>query len=340
LEENQGTETRRLEEAESALHVIREAISSSVFCMKRLLLSILFCLLVAVGPKTPVVKASSSIRYGVEVAFPSLTFSSPLGIYHADDGTGRLFVVEQDGLELPIWDYGHDVGYSVTGGFVYRGSTLKELDGAYVYGDYGSGRIWALWYDAATQTVTLNEELVDTDLTIPSFGVDESNDLYVCAFDGKIYRLVHVPSIENVTQQPPAGSVLPNDVVEVYVTVTDVVSPLRRVVLNYTTDIGNWTEFDMTYVDGDLYRGTIPGFPYGTNVTYKVFAEDNSNNSLDTAEVGYVFQYIAIPEYGSPLLVSVLMTVMLVLTLVRRKMSGIRGSIRRCRDILIFRSEV
>jgi hypothetical protein len=98
----------------------------------------------------------------------------------------------QTGLELPIWNYTHDLGIAVTGGFVYRGSTLTELIGAYIYGDYGSGRIWQLRYDGSSAA---NIEILDTDLSIPSFGVDEKNELYICAFDGKIYQLAGVVSI-------------------------------------------------------------------------------------------------------------------------------------------------
>ena len=48
------------------------------------------------------------------------------------------------------------------GGFVYRGSRLPEIYGAYIYGDHCSGRIWALRYDGTTATTTL---LVDTTLS-------------------------------------------------------------------------------------------------------------------------------------------------------------------------------
>ena len=44
----------------------------------------------------------------------------------------------------PIWEYHHDVGKSLTGGTVYRGKRLPELDGAYLYGDYVTGKLWAL----------------------------------------------------------------------------------------------------------------------------------------------------------------------------------------------------
>lgn len=92
----------------------------------------------------------------------------------------------QTGLQLPIWTYGRDQGISVTGGFVYRGLEMTGLNGWYIYGDYGSGRIWALQYDGSAAD---NKELVKTDMKITSFGLDEQNELYVCDFNGRIYRL-------------------------------------------------------------------------------------------------------------------------------------------------------
>jgi glucose/arabinose dehydrogenase len=93
----------------------------------------------------------------------------------------------QVGLELPVWDYGRDQGIAVIGGYVYRGPTSTGLAGAYVYGDFGSGRIWALALSGAGTPT--NMILVNSNLTISSFGVDRDNELYVCAFDGRIYRL-------------------------------------------------------------------------------------------------------------------------------------------------------
>ena len=94
----------------------------------------------------------------------------------------------QTGLTLPIWTYNHSLGFSVTGGFVYRGSELPELVGSYIYGDYGSGRIWALRYNSADAPV--NTDLLDSSLNISSFGVDEQNGLYICDYSGHIYKLV------------------------------------------------------------------------------------------------------------------------------------------------------
>lgn len=95
---------------------------------------------------------------------------------------------EKSDLKLPIWEYDRSQGdVSVTGGFVYRGPTHSELEGLYIYADYASGRIWALDYTDMEQPV--NTEIVDSDVAISSFGVDAQNELYLCAFDGKIYKL-------------------------------------------------------------------------------------------------------------------------------------------------------
>ncbi len=88
----------------------------------------------------------------------------------------------------PLWEYDHGQGNSITGGFVYRGNALSELQGKYIYGDYGSGRIWALEYSDGV--VIHNTLLIDTTFNIPSFGIDSDNELYICAFDGFIYKLV------------------------------------------------------------------------------------------------------------------------------------------------------
>ena len=93
----------------------------------------------------------------------------------------------QTGLEPPVWEYDHGTGYSITGGYVYRGSSVGGMYGAYIYGDYGSGRVWALHYDGVNAT---NEELFGTSLNIASFGVGHDDEIYVVAFNGdQLYAL-------------------------------------------------------------------------------------------------------------------------------------------------------
>lgn len=78
----------------------------------------------------------------------------------------------------PIWEYHHDIGKSITGGVVYRGAKLPELDGAYLYADYVTARIWALWYDEAKGRVIANREIKGPGLPILSFGEDEKGEAY------------------------------------------------------------------------------------------------------------------------------------------------------------------
>ena len=94
---------------------------------------------------------------------------------------------DREGLAPPVIEYGRDGGCSITGGYVYRGSRLPSLIGAYVYGDFCSGKIWALRHDGVQ--VTEHRLLVDSSLLISAFGEDPSGELYILSFDGKIYRL-------------------------------------------------------------------------------------------------------------------------------------------------------
>jgi glucose/arabinose dehydrogenase len=103
------------------------------------------------------------------------------GAHDYDPGTNTTSVID------PIYEYSHSLGNAITGGFVYRGSSLSNLVGKYVYADYGSGRIWALEFQDGT--AVNNTLLYDASFSIPSFGVDSNNELYICAFDGKIYQL-------------------------------------------------------------------------------------------------------------------------------------------------------
>ncbi|GAA0880370.1 PQQ-dependent sugar dehydrogenase [Algoriphagus jejuensis] len=93
----------------------------------------------------------------------------------------------ETGLELPIWEYGRSEGVSVTGGFVYRGATLNQLEGQYIYADFATGRIWSL--DNSNPESPLNRELLKAGFNISSFGIDQNQELYICSFDGKIYTL-------------------------------------------------------------------------------------------------------------------------------------------------------
>jgi glucose/arabinose dehydrogenase len=79
----------------------------------------------------------------------------------------------------PIWEYYHfDTGKSITGGTVYRGPRLPELDGAYLYADYVSARLWALRYNEVERRVVENRPIASRNLPVLSFGEDERGEVY------------------------------------------------------------------------------------------------------------------------------------------------------------------
>ena len=88
----------------------------------------------------------------------------------------------------PTVEHSHIESRSITGGHVYRGKRLKNLIGAYVYGDYVTGKIWSVRHDG--NKVTSQKELVDTPLQIICFGVDQADELTVVDYLGGLYRLV------------------------------------------------------------------------------------------------------------------------------------------------------
>ena len=92
------------------------------------------------------------------------------------------------GLELPLVEYSHSDGCSVIGGYVYRGRAIPSLLGAYVYGDFCTGKIWGLRYDG--ESVTEQILLLDSDLSITSFGQDLVGNLHILSHNEGIYHLV------------------------------------------------------------------------------------------------------------------------------------------------------
>ncbi|MDN5850240.1 MAG: PQQ-dependent sugar dehydrogenase [Nitrococcus sp.] len=88
---------------------------------------------------------------------------------------------------FPVAEYCHDEGNSITGGYVYRGGAIPELQGVYVFGDFVSGTIFGLFTDAGGFD---RRVLLDTDLNIVSFGQGADGELYIVDFGGGVYRLV------------------------------------------------------------------------------------------------------------------------------------------------------
>ncbi|MFN8375141.1 MAG: PQQ-dependent sugar dehydrogenase [Anaerolineae bacterium] len=90
-------------------------------------------------------------------------------------------------LVLPVAAYSHNQGCSVTGGFVYRGEALPDLQAAYLFGDWCTGIIWASYRDTADNWQT--QVFMDTEYNISSFGEDENGELYLVNYAGSVLQL-------------------------------------------------------------------------------------------------------------------------------------------------------
>ncbi len=101
----------------------------------------------------------------------------------------------------PVADYGRTFGTTVTGGYVYRGSAIPDLVGKYVFGDFGSGRIWSI--DAASAPTLSVTGGVSTGLSIVSLGQNNAGELYVVDYGGKLYSLGGTAAALTVTQVFP-----------------------------------------------------------------------------------------------------------------------------------------
>jgi glucose/arabinose dehydrogenase len=117
------------------------------------------------------------------------------------------------GLILPIFEYAHNAagGYSITGGHIYYGSSVPQLQGRYLFADYVSHKIWSLGYYGPDPAKPIVEELTTAPAGISSFGKDESGELYICAFDGKIYKFkATATAVEQPTGLPTGYDLLQN----------------------------------------------------------------------------------------------------------------------------------
>jgi len=146
--------------------------------------------------------------------------------------------------------------------------------------------------------------------------------VYVGSYDRKVYAFgpdTTPPNITDVSQFPFKNNVTPEDDVHVNATVTDDLSGVKQVTLNYTHGNGTWINVDMTNLEGNVWNATIPKFPYCTNVTYAIIAEDNANNTITTEEMGYEYQYHVIPEFPSFIILSLFMLFTLIAVALAKK---------------------
>ena len=92
------------------------------------------------------------------------------------------------GLRLPVEEYGHADGCSITGGYVYRGS-IAAIRGHYFYSDYCRG--WLRSLRLADDGTVAERRTWDVGSlgAVASFGVDSRGELYVLSGNGRVYLL-------------------------------------------------------------------------------------------------------------------------------------------------------
>jgi glucose/arabinose dehydrogenase len=91
----------------------------------------------------------------------------------------------------PVTEYDRSLGASVTGGFVYRGSAVPDLVGWYLFGDFVSGRVFAIPADSAAGTEP--EVLLESGLGIAAFGESVDGELFIVNYGGSIHQVVAAP---------------------------------------------------------------------------------------------------------------------------------------------------
>ncbi|MBU3682989.1 MAG: hypothetical protein FGM39_03050 [Phycisphaerales bacterium] len=104
-------------------------------------------------------------------------------------------------LTLPIHTYGHSTGtsggFSLTGGYVYRGCRMPELQGTYFFADYVSNNVWSFRFENGVKTqFTLRNSAMTPSIEgatvnqIASFGEDAAGELYIVDHGGQIYKII------------------------------------------------------------------------------------------------------------------------------------------------------
>jgi glucose/arabinose dehydrogenase len=112
--------------------------------------------------------------------------------WSAFEGTLPLYAdqevpVDPGAITMPVIEYDHLQGCSVTGGYVYRGEALPEMRGVYLFGDYCNGRVWAT---VRAETTPWPHALwMETGRVISSFGQDEAGEVYLVDYKGVILKL-------------------------------------------------------------------------------------------------------------------------------------------------------
>ena len=119
----------------------------------------------------------AGVNYGWDTMEGTLCFEPALGCT-----TG--------GLALPVLEYDHGQGCSITGGYVYRGGAIAGLQGTYFYGDFCQGFVRSFRLLNGQATERTEWPLLNPGSELTSFGEDASGELYMTTLRGDVYRIV------------------------------------------------------------------------------------------------------------------------------------------------------
>jgi glucose/arabinose dehydrogenase len=94
------------------------------------------------------------------------------------------------GLVMPVLEYSHGEGCSISGGFVYRGAAIPALQGHYFYADYCQGWVRSIRLDNGQIAESLQWPTLAPGGAVPAFGRDAAGELYVLSAEGRVFRIV------------------------------------------------------------------------------------------------------------------------------------------------------
>ncbi len=182
----------------------------------------------------------------------------------------------------PVWEYDHPTGFSITGGYVYRGQNVPELNGKYIYGDYVTKLIWALTYDGINPPT--NELLLTAIGDITSFGIDQNNELYITSFNGNIYRFTPTNTLNAPTNLDGAASITLGvpPIIVVDLIWNDNSTTEDGFVIERKTENGGFEIIDSVSADEEAY--TDWALADSVTYTYRVAAFNTNNFSAYSNE--------------------------------------------------------
>jgi Glucose / Sorbosone dehydrogenase len=94
------------------------------------------------------------------------------------------------GLTQPVLEYDHSHGCSITGGYVYRGSAIPELQGHYFYSDFCQGFVRSFRIEAGQAVDEFEWPTLRTGAAVVSFGEDAAGELYLTTAEGGVFKIV------------------------------------------------------------------------------------------------------------------------------------------------------